>query len=132
MSVRISAALLITLAACGGDKPSVAVDAAVPIDAPPPAPTVLEVVCPSTVPLTVEAPDADLVYVFAPANQTIAVGQIVKFTMRSSHNVVPNVSMSDAGLAVGFNETKCLQFTKAGMFGFYCGPHFFTATITVL
>lgn len=132
MFVRTSVVLLITAAACGSsDKPGTGpVDAAVRVDAAPP--TVLEVTpCPATVALTVDAPDVDLVYTYAPTTPIISVGATVKFTMHSSHNVVPNVSMSDPGLEVGFNQTKCLMFTKAGAFGFHCAPHSFAGTITV-
>jgi plastocyanin len=127
MRLFASIAVLAPLAACGSSSPAAA-DAAAADAAPP---TVNEVTCPATVPLTVDAPDAMLAYVLTPTQATIPVGGIVKFTMHATHNVVPNTDLSDPGLTVGFNATKCLQFTKAGSFGFHCGPHSFTATITV-
>ncbi len=52
--------------------------------------------------------------------------------MHSEHNVVPNTTgMTDAGLMVNLNETKCLMFTKAGTFNFKCGIHGFEGAVTV-
>lgn len=128
MLTRTLLAPLITLAACGGSS-SNAPDAA-PGDAA--GQTVMAVTCPATVPLTVDAPDSDNKFVFTPANMPISVGSIVKFTMHSDHTVVPNpLEMTDAGLKVNRNETKCLMFTRAGTFGFQCGMHHFVGTVTV-
>jgi plastocyanin len=66
-----------------------------------------------------------------PSAVSIAVGQIVKFTMPGSHDVEPNRAMSDPGLSVGFGETKCLMFSRTGTFGFHCGPHQFIGTVVV-
>jgi plastocyanin len=125
----MSIALMLTLAACS-DSGSKNPDAAKQIDAA--AATVMAVTCPATVPLTVDAPDDMLKYVYTPENAPISVGGIVKFTMHTQHNVLPNpIGSTDSGLKVNFNETKCLMFTKAGTFGFLCGPHQFVGTITV-
>ena len=128
MLVRTSLALLITtLAACGDSSPNTP-DAAAPVDAAPP--TVTTVTCPGgTVPTITATDGIDTTY--SPSTLLISVGQIVKFTMPSTHNVVPNPTMSDPGLVVGLNATKCLMFSKAGTFGFHCGPHSFVGTVTV-
>lgn len=121
----------IALAACAGSAPANpdAAPADARIDAPPP--TVLAVTCPATPDKTISAIDGnDTTY--TPSSVTIVVNQIVKFTMPSSHDVVPNtIGTSDPGLTVNFNETKCLMFTKTGTFGFHCGPHTFAGTVIV-
>jgi plastocyanin len=129
MLVRTSLALLITLAACSDDSKSNTADAAPPGDAA--AATVTTVTCPGgTVPTITATDGVDNTY--SPKTLSIGVGQIVKFTMPSSHNVVPALTgTTDAGLMVNFNETKCLMFTKAGAFNFRCGPHSFVGTVTV-
>ena len=128
MFSRLSLALLIPLAACGGsDDNSKNPDAAVQVDAR--AATVMEVTCPATVPITVTVVASQ--YAYTPGNSPIPVGGIVMFTMGPDHNVVPNVSGSDPGLVVNFNQTKCLKFTAAGTFGFHCQPHGFQGSITV-
>jgi plastocyanin len=127
MLVRTSLALLIALAACS-DSSSSTVDAAPPADAG--APTVTAVTCPGRTVPTISAVNGTNAY--TPTGASISVGQIVKFTMPSEHNVVPNpLKNTDTGLNVNFNETKCLMFAKAGTFNFYCGPHGFTGTVTV-
>jgi plastocyanin len=100
-------------------------------DAPPPPPaTVVAVTCPATPAGAITALDSnDKAYI--PSSVTITVGQIVKFTMPSSHDVEPNPTMSDPGLSVGFGQTKCLMFNHTGTFGFHCGPHQFTGTVVV-
>jgi plastocyanin len=101
------------------------IDAA--IDAPPPAATVIAVTCPATPAKTITATDG----MYSPSSVTITVGQVVRFSMPSSHNVAPNSTMSDPGLSVDFSETKCLMFTLKGTFGFHCIPHGFTGTVIV-
>ena len=127
MLLRASLATLIMLAGCS-DSGSSSPDAAPQADAP--LPTVMAVTCPATVPATIMT--VDITNAFTPSSVTISVGQIVKFTMSSAHNVVPNpLAMTDAGLKVNFNETKCLMFTRAGTFGFQCMPHGFGGTVIV-
>lgn len=128
MLLRVSLALLIPLAACGGSG-STPADAAPPADAGPP--TVIEVTCPATVPITVTADDNQIAkFTFTPGNSPIPVGGIVKFMMGLQHDVVPDMG-GDPGLMVDFMQTKCLQFTKAGTFGFHCMVHTFRGSITV-
>jgi len=92
----------------------------------------MAVTCPATVPLTVDAPDSGLMFVFDPANTPLPVGSIVKFTMHSERNVVPDPpKATDAGLMVGLGATTCLMFTKAGTFNFKCGIHGFEGAVTV-
>lgn len=103
------------------------------VDAPPDAPvaaTVVTVTCPATPAKSITASNSnDQTYM--PSSVSITVGQVVKFTMPSSHDVEPNPTMSDPGLRVDFSETKCLSFTRPGTFGFHCGPHQFTGTVVV-
>lgn len=132
------------LTACGGDDSgdgttdSAAIDAPVtadarPIDAPPgvdapPATSrVMEVTCPPNVAATVTTPG----FMYSPAATIITVGQVVKFTMASNHNVIPDAPTSDAGLTVDFGATKCLKFTEAATYHFECSPHHFKGTVTV-
>ncbi|HET7501421.1 MAG TPA: hypothetical protein VFK02_10475 [Kofleriaceae bacterium] len=131
MLTRSSLALVIALAACGGSSSDSSSDAAPPPDTP--APSVMAVTCPATVPLTVDAPDSELRFVFTPATPTIALGDIVKFTTHSEHDVVPDprATQTDDGLNVDFGTIKCLKFTRTGTFGFKCAPHGFTGAITV-
>jgi plastocyanin len=154
MRVRSPLVLLAAIAACSsstsntdpnptpdapGSTPSDAMpprsDAAPQMDASPTdastAPTtVVAVTCPATPAKAITALDSnDKTYM--PSSVSITVGQIVKFTMPSSHDVEPNPAMSDPGLTVGFGQTKCLMFNHTGTFGFHCGPHQFTGTVVV-
>ena len=117
--------LFILLVACGGrDSTPVQMDAA--IDAGPP--TVFDVACamPAATIIT-----TDPVFAFQPTSVMINVGQQVKFTTSSEHDVESNPAGGDAGLFVDFNTTKCLMFTKAGTFHFHCGPHGFMGSVVV-
>jgi plastocyanin len=128
MLYRASLPLLIALAACGGGSGSDPVDAAGQADAGPPS--VRVVGCPPGVVPTVTTSDSMEVYM--PSSASISVGGIVKFMTSSMHDVSPNsMRMTDAGLVVGFNKTVCLEFDKAGTFGFKCSVHGFMGTITV-
>ena len=119
---------VLAIAACGGDDSS-----NVQVDAPSADSTqqaVQAVTCPGSPDATVTSSNTSSVY--APAATTVPVGGIVKFAMASTHNVAPNTLVNtDPGLSVGFGETKCLKFNKAGTFGFFCTAHSFTGTITV-
>jgi plastocyanin len=136
------------LAACGDDGGSTPIDAALAdgflIDAPvaidgagPDAPspdaapsTVVEVPCAgATIASEVTAPG----FSFTITDSTIAVDAIVRFTMPLSHSAVSGspAGTADGQFMVGFNETKCLRFTAAGTFPFWCNPHQFTGSITV-
>ena len=112
------AALVVVVAACGGDTKtpdapvhdSTVVDTAPPIDAPPP--TVFEVnPCPSNIAQLVTA-TANIPYQYQPSASAIHVNDVVQFMMPANHNVVPNAVMGDTGLNVGFGQTKCLQFSR--------------------
>jgi plastocyanin len=104
------------------------IDAGAPPDAPAAA-TVMGVTCPASPAKTITATDNTSAY--NPATVMISVGQVVKFAMPSAHDVVPNTTMSDPGMNVGFGETKCLMFAHQGTFGFHCAPHGFTGTVVV-
>ena len=130
MSVRYSLALLLPLVACAGEAPTPAVDAPPAGDGGGSQASVKEITCPSGTIPTVDAPNA--AGSFTPKDTSVAMNAIVKFTMGTDHNVVPNtVVTTDTGLKVGFGQTTCLQFTKKGTFGFACGTHGFAGTITV-
>lgn len=123
------AMVAVVLAACGGSD-SKSVDAKA-IDSPT-AQMVQMVTCPATPAATVVTSGS----MYSPATTTISQGQIVQFTMPSSHNVVAghvpsDTTIADPGLAVNFSETKCFMFTQTGMYGFHCGPHQFNGTIVV-
>lgn len=91
---------------------------------------VVPVTCPAGTVPTVTTDDNTSSY--SPMATTIAVGGIVKFVTSLEHNVVPNtITNTDPGLVVGFNQTRCLEFTVAGTYGFACGPHGFVGTVTV-
>src|SRR5262245_29030215 len=91
-------------------RPDASVDA--PVDAPPLPATVMTVPCPATPAATIGTSNRGDAY--DPISVTINVGQIVRFTMPSDHNVAPNDTMSDSGLHVNYSENKCLMFTQAG------------------
>jgi plastocyanin len=119
-------ALLLVLAACeaGGGGGTV-------IDAAPDAPVIPVVElssCPSTVAGTVQ----DSPTMFIPKDTTIGRGQIVKFAITAEHFVLPNTLVNtDDALMVGRGRTICFQFNVIGTYGFLCGAHGFTGTITV-
>ena len=122
MLVRASLVALIMLAACSSNSNSNTPDAA--------AATAMAVTCPAT-PAASIATD-DNTNAFKPTTASISVGQIVKFTMSSTHNLVPDPpKATDAGLMVGLGATTCLMFTKAGTFNFKCGIHGFEGAVTV-
>ncbi len=124
MLIRASLTTLVMVAACSTSSSSSSPDAAT---AGPP--TVMAVTCPATPAASIMTMDDT--NAFMPSTASVSVGQIVKFTMSSTHDVVPDTTMSDPGLTVDLNATKCLQFTHAGTFGFHCGIHGFTGMITV-
>lgn len=124
---RVLLVTFLVVSACGGGKDSAAIDAPVGVDAA--AATVVEVIPCTGESASVTSSNSDFSK-YTPMATTITVGQIVKFTMASSHNVAPT-GVSDPGLNVGFGATKCLRFTQAGTFNFKCTPHNFKGSITV-
>ena len=69
-------------------------------------------------------------------DSTIAVNAIARFTMPGIHNAISGtvnggVPTADGQFRVEFNQVKCLRFTTAGSFPFYCVPHQFTGALTV-
>jgi plastocyanin len=147
------AAALLALPGCGDDSDdhvhpdASAIDAST-IDADPnqpdgaPAPdaqpsSVVEVACAgATVAVTVTAPGS--FYAFAPDDgapadeYTIAVDDVVRFTMPAIHNAASGPPNAPDGLFLAdFNQTTCFQFTEAGTYPFHCVPHDFSATLIV-
>jgi plastocyanin len=103
----------------------------IPIDAAPdvpPIPVVELSSCPATVAATIE----DSPTMFIPKDSPITVGQVAKFVITSEHFVLPNtLTTTDQALSIGRGQTKCFRFNVPGSYGFLCGVHGFTGTITV-
>jgi plastocyanin len=123
------AALL--FAACGGDDGGGGGTVA---DAPnmPDAATnkVVAVTCPATADATITISSGGTAY--SPMTTTVPVNAVVEFMMTATHDAKPNPqTTSDPGLSVGFGETKCLKFTAAGSYGFFCTAHSFAGTVVV-
>jgi plastocyanin len=117
---------MLVVAACdtgGGEQ--------APVDAAPDmavAPVVALSSCPSTVAATI----MDSPTMFVPKASTIAVRQDVRFVITAEHFVLPNtLTTTDPELNVKRGETKCFRFNVPGTYGFLCGVHGFTGTITV-
>lgn len=125
---RLALAALL-FAACGGDDGGgTGIDTQL-ADAPSNN-KVVTVNCPATADAMVTVNTAGTAYM--PAATTVPVNAVVKFVMTATHNAAPNTqTTTDPGLNVGFGETKCLKFTTAGTFGFFCSAHGFSGTITV-
>ncbi len=122
---RITLVVGATLAACGGGGSS---DAGKPIDVL--GTSIAVVSCTGSSPnRTISTDDDDMTY--SPSAVTIQPGEIVKFTMSSTHNVTPNATGSDPAIVVPFGGTVCITFPKTGTFGFHCSAHNFQGTVTV-
>ncbi len=118
-------AMLVVAACDTGGGQGVPVDAAPDV---PPTPVVALDDCPDTVAATI----MDSPTMFIPKESTIAVGQDVKFVITSEHFVLPNtLTTTDPALNVKRGETKCFRFNVPGTYGFLCGVHGFTGTVTV-
>jgi plastocyanin len=128
MQTRAMSAVVVLagLVACTTTSdPGTPVDAAV--DAPA-TPVVALSSCPSSVAGTV----TDTPTMFLPKDTTIPKNQIVKFVITAEHFVQPNtLTTTDPALMVSRGQTKCFQFNVPGTYGFLCGVHGFTGTITV-
>lgn len=118
--------LLLALAACDtGGGSGMTIDAAPDV---PPVPVTALSSCPSSVAATI----MDSPTMFLPKETTINVGQDVKFVITAEHFVLPNtLTTTDQALMVNRGETKCFRFKVPGTYGFLCGVHGFTGTITV-
>lgn len=132
MSLRLSLAILLPLAACAGDAPSTAKDAAPGGDGGNGMPaSVSEVTCPAgTLPMVTSMSDT----AYSPTSVTVAVGGVVSYMMPTAHNVIPNTgngTTTDSGLNVPYGQSKCLKFSKAGTFTFRCASHGFVGTVVV-
>ena len=115
------------VAACdAGGGETVTVDAA-PDSPPPPAVEALSS-CPSVFAEAI----TDTPTAFIPKMVTIDAGEVVKFVITAEHFVMPNtLTTTDPALSVKRGETKCFRFNTPGVYGFLCGVHSFTGTITV-
>lgn len=118
-------AMLVFAACDAGGGNSVTVDAAPDV---PPTPVVELSKCPPLV----AAEIIDSPTMFIPKMVTIPRGEVVKFTITSEHFVLPNtLTTTDPALNIGRGQTKCFEFNVPGTYGFLCGVHSFTGTITV-
>lgn len=119
--------LFVLVAACNtGGGGTVTVDARP--DSPPPPPVEALDSCPSTVAETI----TDTPTAFVPKMVTITPGGVVKFIITAEHFVIPNtLTTTDPALMVSRGQTKCFRFNTVGTYGFLCGVHSFTGTITV-
>ncbi|HWO20680.1 MAG TPA: hypothetical protein VNO30_18060 [Kofleriaceae bacterium] len=129
MSVRSLLAIsALALTACGGGDEGAKPDAPKPVDAQ--GATVMTVTCPATVANTITTQAIS----FDKPNVTIARDEIVKFVSTPTHPIGPfrgDASMTDPGIVVPENQTRCLKFTAAGTFKYICTVHFYLGTITV-
>ncbi|HTL31676.1 MAG TPA: hypothetical protein VL326_01050 [Kofleriaceae bacterium] len=117
-------AVLVFALGCSGGGTNSSPDAA--IDAPTPVVTL------SSCPNVVDAVIMDSPTMFIPKQTTVGRGGIVKFEITSEHFVLPNTLVAtDPALNVARGETKCFKFMVSGTYGFLCGVHGFTGTITV-
>jgi plastocyanin len=120
------ALVLLLVAACetGGGQ-TAGVDAAPDVAV---APVVALASCPAFVATTI----MDSPTMFIPKDSTIGIGQVAKFVITAEHFVMPNtLTTTDPALMVKRGETKCFRFDVPGRYGFLCGVHSFTGTITV-
>lgn len=94
----------------------------------PPVPVTALSSCPATVAATImDSPTA-----FIPNAVTISPGDVVKFEITAEHFVLPNTLVpTDDVLRVARGETRCFRFDAPGTYGFLCGVHSFTGTVTV-
>ncbi len=136
--------LLASAAACSSehtapDAPA-AHDAARLVDAPPhpidalgidaPPATVVVVDCATVTPA---ASVITMSFAYVPMSVSIAIGQVVKFTLEAEHDVAPDpaAAMTDSGLRLNFGDIGCLKFTAPGTFGYECLAHSFKGSVTV-
>lgn len=138
--------LFTAVAACGGDdtstppidaagnpdgasidSPTVTPDAASPDAAPS---VVQEVACAGA---SIASTVTTLGSSYSITQASVPLNSVVQFTMPGSHNAVSGetAGTADGQFLVNFGETKCLRFTAAATYGFFCGPHQFTGSITV-
>jgi plastocyanin len=123
--MRSLSIVVLVMAACSAGGDTVTVDAAPDV---PPIPVVALSSCPATVAATI----TDTPTTFVPKETTIAVGQDVKFVITAEHFVLPNtLTTTDDALRVGRGKTQCFRFNVPGTYGFLCGVHSFTGTVTV-
>ena len=121
--------MLLALAACGGDDGGT-MQTADAMGSGSGSNKVMSVTCPTTADAMVTVNATGDAYV--PKTQSVPANAVVKFVMTATHDAKPNTqTTTDAGLTVGFGETKCLKFTQAGTYGFFCSAHGFNGTITV-
>jgi plastocyanin len=124
-SMRTAVVFVLFAAACEAGGGNTAVDAAPDVAI---APVVTLDDCPAFVAAMIE----DSPTMFIPKETTINKGQSVKFVITSEHFVLPNtLTTTDPALNVKRGETKCFKFNTVGTYGFLCGVHGFTGTITV-
>jgi plastocyanin len=109
---------------CGGGGDSVSIDAM--------PDAVVPVITLASCPAVVDVSITDTPTAFVPKETTVGRTGIVKFVITSEHFVLPNtLTTTDPALSVSRGETKCFKMMVSGTYGFLCGVHGFTGTITV-
>ncbi|MDQ3364683.1 MAG: cupredoxin domain-containing protein [Myxococcota bacterium] len=122
--MRTLAAMLCLGVGCGGGESTPP-----PPDAAPDAPTAAIVwldPCPPTVDREITAEATR----FVPAMETATVGDVVKYTLATAHEIVPFPD-TDPALAVPAGATRCFRFTKPGTYRYYCKFDSFAGSLTV-
>lgn len=145
-----SLALLLMLAACGGEDENlpadapVAIDAAVTIDAPAVDSATNDGTVEIDAPAVIDAPSAVQVisctgvtpvqtiaasnFAFTPANVTITAGDVIRVTSQGSHTFTSDTGAFDASIGAD----TCVRFTVAGSYPYHCTFHAsMTGTVTV-
>jgi len=131
-SYSLALVSMFVLAACGDDGGTSPADGPSQQDSA--ASSVAEVDCASVTPdATVVVSSATGTAAYDPMTTNISVNGVVKFTMPGSHSAVSGSppGTADGKFRVNFNETKCLRFTEAGTYPFWCDPHHFMGSIVV-
>lgn len=124
--MRLAVAAIV-LAACGGDDVGQGTPDAAQMDAP-----AANVVALSSCPSVVDTTVMDSATAFIPKDVTIPKTGVVKFVVTADHFVIPNTLVNtDQALMVSRGQTKCFQFNGSGTYGFACGAHGFTGSVTV-
>lgn len=123
MKLRASpllSALFVSLAAACADS-AATVDALVRIDAPVVAAKVVR--CPTTPMFKVGVSASQ----YLPITQTVPAGAIVEFKTTAEHSAKSLENL----FQIDFGRTDCVQFTKPGLYKFYCTAHSFIGSVTV-
>ncbi len=109
------------LAACGGDDPPADDDPQPDADV---NADLVEVDCDTT---TVAEIITTSGFAYSPMSVTINVGESVRFSPTSGHDVAGDGNAIDVPIA----GEGCYRFNTAGTYDFFCTPHGFTGSVVV-